>query len=114
MSIWPVKDDGGTRSWQTPRTSLEGTLKWCSHAPFALALHVCNADVHFALMTLMTLMALVALVVMMTLSSLHVWREQATTTNGINYSWGVVPSKLSPPQQCPCRPPCFCNMSLVE
>lgn len=94
-----------------PRNSLEGTLKWCSHASFALALYVCNADVHVALMTLIML---VALMVMMALSTLHGWCEQATTTNGINYSWGVDPSKLSPPQQCPCRPPCFCNMSLVE
>eukprot|EP00729_Bicosta_minor_P003918 gene3918-32935_t len=38
----------------------------------------------------------------------------STTTNGINYTWARDPSKLSPPQQCPCRPPCFCNMSLPE
>ena len=33
-----------------------------------------------------------------------------TTTNGLNYTW----TKPTPPQSCPCRPPCTCNMSLPE
>jgi len=32
------------------------------------------------------------------------------TTNGINYTW----TKPTPPSNCPCRPPCSCNMSLPE
>eukprot|EP01046_Picozoa_sp_COSAG06_P056414 COSAG06_NODE_10666_length_1640_cov_1.230370_1_plen_302_part_10 len=40
--------------------------------------------------------------------------HMATTTNGINYSWAHDPSTLDPPQQCPCRPPCACNMTIPE
>ena len=37
--------------------------------------------------------------------------HMATTTNGISYSWAHDPRTLDPPEQCPCRPPCACNMS---
>jgi hypothetical protein len=37
--------------------------------------------------------------------------HMATTTNGISYAWAHDPSTLDPPEQCPCRPPCACNMS---
>jgi predicted TIM-barrel fold metal-dependent hydrolase len=37
-----------------------------------------------------------------------------TTDNGIHYTWTVDPSKLDPPEACPCRPPCACNMSVPE
>jgi len=33
-----------------------------------------------------------------------------TTTNGIEYTWTVP----TPPEKCPCRPPCACNMSLPQ
>jgi len=35
------------------------------------------------------------------------------TTNGLNYTWAADPNTLTPPQQCPCAPPCACNRSLT-
>ena len=36
------------------------------------------------------------------------------TRNNITYTWAKEPSKLVPPESCPCRPPCSCNMSFAE
>eukprot|EP00041_Stephanoeca_diplocostata_P023013 m.558318 g.558318 ORF g.558318 m.558318 type:complete len:687 (-) comp22198_c0_seq3:105-2165(-) len=38
----------------------------------------------------------------------------ASTTNGLDYLWAKDPGSLSPPQSCPCRPPCACNWTLAD
>ena len=40
--------------------------------------------------------------------------HMATPTNGITYGWAKDPASLDPPEQCPCRPPCACNMTIPE
>ena len=40
--------------------------------------------------------------------------HMATPTNGIKYGWAKDPGSLSPPQACPCRPPCACNMTIPQ